>query len=138
PSTPNCERRRLARSISTRSREGRIFSQFAPQTAVAPAAIAGEVRRTVRDVLRTVSVAKVTTLVDQVEASIVLERLMALLMGLFGALGLVLTARALCGLPAYTVVGRTDEIGIRMALGARGSDVIRLVLATRWGWQAGA
>jgi ABC-type lipoprotein release transport system permease subunit len=50
-------------------------------------ALAGQVRRTVGDVLKTVAVAKLTTLADQVDSSIVPERLIAILSGLFGALG---------------------------------------------------
>jgi predicted permease len=109
--------------------EGRgQFSQFSLRTSVAPATVAGDVRRVVEDVLKTVKVAKVTTLAEQVDASIVPERLTATLSGLFGTLGAVLTALGLYGLLAYMVVRRTGEIGVRMALGATGRDVTRMVL----------
>jgi putative ABC transport system permease protein len=109
--------------------EGRgRFSQFALRTNVPPTAVMGDVRRAVRDVLRTVTVAKVTTLADQVDASIVPERLMAKLSGAFGGLGALLAAIGLYGLLAYTVAHRTNEIGIRMALGATRRDVTRMVL----------
>src|SRR6202011_1662642 len=106
---------------------GRIFSQFSLRTGVAPAAVAGEVQRTMRDVLKTVRIAKVTTMDDQVNASIVPERLIATLSGFFGGLGAFLAAIGLYGLLAYTVARRTNEIGIRMALGATERDVIRMV-----------
>ena len=112
---------------------GRNFSQFALRTAVDPAAVAGEVRRTVRASLKTVPVAGVTTLADVVDASIVPERLMAMLSGLFGGLGAVLAAIGLYGLLAYTVARRTNEIGIRMALGATESAMSRMVLGDALG-----
>ena len=108
--------------------EGRVFSQFAIRTNVAPAAVVAEVRNTVRDVLKTVPVAKVTTLADQVDASIVPERLIATLSGLFGALGAALAAIGLYGLLAYTVARRINEIGIRIALGAQANNVRWLIL----------
>jgi ABC-type antimicrobial peptide transport system permease subunit len=107
---------------------GRNFSHFALRTAVDPAAVAGEVRRVVRASLKTVPVVDVKTLAEQVDASIVPERLMAMLSGLFGALGAVLAAIGLYGLLSYTVARRTNEIGIRMALGATESAMSRMVL----------
>ncbi|MBI3492320.1 MAG: FtsX-like permease family protein [Acidobacteria bacterium] len=73
-------------------------------------------------------VTKVTTLAEQVDASIVPERLIATLAGFFGALGALLAAIGLYGLLAYTVTRRTNEIGIRMALGATAGDVVGDVL----------
>jgi len=108
--------------------QNRMPSEFALRTTVAPAAVAGDVRRIVDAVLRNVSVTKVTTLADQVDAAIVPERLIATLSGFFGGLGVLLAAIGLYGLLAYTVARRTNEIGIRMALGATGGDVTRMVL----------
>jgi predicted permease len=113
--------------------EGRLRSQFALRTSVEPSSVTAEVRRTVRDLLKTVPVARVITLADQVDASIVPERLIAMLSGLFGALGSLLAATGLYGLLAYTVARRINEIGIRMALGATPGNVSRMVLGDALG-----
>jgi putative ABC transport system permease protein len=113
--------------------DGRIQNRFALRTVVAPAAVAPQVRRAVEDVLKSVHVAKVTTLAEQVDASIVLERVMAMLSGLVGALGACLAAIGLYGLLAYTVARRTNEIGVRMALGATQRDVTKLVVKAAMG-----
>jgi len=113
--------------------EGRIQTRFALRTDVNPTAVAPQVRRAVEEVLKTVRIGKVTTLSDQVDASLVLERMMATLSGTFGALGACLAAVGLYGLLAYTVTTRTNEIGVRMALGATTGDVSRLVLKGAFG-----
>ena len=97
-------------------------SRFALRTSVDPEAVVPEVRREVSELLKTVSVKTVTTLNDQVNASIVPERLMATLSLWFGVLGALLAAIGLYGLLAYTVARRMNEIGIRMALGATRSN----------------
>jgi predicted permease len=112
---------------------GSNSSKFALRTSGEPEAVAGEVRRVVRETLKTVPVTKITTLADQVDASIVPERLIAMLSGVFGALGAVLAAIGLYGLLAYTVARRISEIGIRMALGATRSVISRMVLGEALG-----
>jgi ABC-type antimicrobial peptide transport system permease subunit len=109
-------------------RENQISSQLTLRTVVDPASVAPEVRHTVDNLLRTVSVARVTTMDDQVDASIVPERLIATLSGWFGALGTLLAAIGLYALLSYTVARRTNEIGVRMALGAGRGTVTRMVL----------
>jgi ABC-type antimicrobial peptide transport system permease subunit len=68
-----------------------------------------------------------------IDASIVPERVMATLSSVFGGLGALLTAIGLYGLLAYTVTRRTNEIGIRIALGATRADISRMVLRSALG-----
>ncbi|MEZ5289095.1 MAG: FtsX-like permease family protein [Vicinamibacterales bacterium] len=102
--------------------------RFALRTAGRPGAVASEVRRIVREELPTIPIAEVTTMDAIVEASIVPERMVAGLSSAFGGLGALLAALGLYGLLAYMVARRTNEIGIRMSLGATRGDIARLVI----------
>jgi putative ABC transport system permease protein len=110
-------------------------SDFAVRTSIDPEAVGPAVRRTMRALLKTV--VQVATLSGQVDASIVPERLIATLSGLFGALGSLLAAIGIYGLLAYTVARRIHEIGIRMALGATRGAVSRMVLGEALGMSCG-
>jgi predicted permease len=105
-----------------------LASQLAVRTKVAPDAVAGVVREAESSIMKTVPIVRITTMDEQIDASIVPERLVATLSGWFGVLGALLAAIGLYGLLAYTVTRRTHEIGVRMALGATRSDVMRMVL----------
>jgi putative ABC transport system permease protein len=70
----------------------------------------------------------IKTLDDYVAASVAQPRFNALLLAIFAGLALVLTAVGLYGVMSYSVAQRTHEIGIRMALGARAGDVMKLVV----------
>jgi len=108
-------------------------STFALRTNFNPFAVAPAARRVVREILRDVPVVRVTTLADQVDATIVPERLVAFLSGALGGLGALLAALGIYGILAYTVARRINEIGIRMALGATRGDVIQMVLVEALG-----
>jgi len=106
---------------------------FVLRTDLPPTAVVPQVRSVVRDTLQNVPIATMTTLAEQVDASILPERLIAMLSALFGVLAAMLVAIGLYGLLAYTVTRRLKEIGLRIAIGATGRDVIGMVLASAFG-----
>ena len=67
-------------------------------------------------------------LAEQVNSALVQERIVAMLSGFFGALALLLAGLGLYGVTSYAVSRRRTEIGIRLALGAAPSGVVRMVL----------
>jgi predicted permease len=108
--------------------QGFTGSQLAIRTRIDPSAVANAVRQTEAAVLNSVPIVRITTMNEQIDSSIVPQRLIAILSAGFGALGALLAAIGLYGLLAYAVARRTHEIGIRTALGATRSDVMRMVL----------
>lgn len=112
------------------------FSLFAIRTTGHPASLTGAVQRTLRDHVPAVRLAGITTLTSQIDASLVSERVMATLSGLFAAIGALLAAVGLYGLLAYAVARRTGEIGVRMALGATRGHIATMVARSAVGLTA--
>lgn len=75
-----------------------------------------------------IAVDEVSTLEANVATQVTGQRIGAILVGVFGVAGLLLAMAGLYGVLAYTVTQRLREFGLRMAIGARGVDVVRLVL----------
>jgi putative ABC transport system permease protein len=92
-----------------------------------PMRLAGAVRNAVWSIDRDQPVANVMTLDDLLDQQVIQRRVQTLLLGALAGLALILACVGIYGVLAYLVTQRTQEIGMRIALGAKSSDILRTV-----------
>jgi ABC-type antimicrobial peptide transport system permease subunit len=106
------------------------------RTTASPSALAPLMRGVIASEDDRLSIARLDLGPDLVGRTLVQERMVAILLVAFGVLALGLACLGLYGLIAYDVTQRTSELGIRMALGAQRSDVLRIVMRRAIVWIA--
>ncbi len=114
--------------LSHRQSWTRPSINFALRATGSAAGLIAAVRNEIRSIGKDIPVTSAKTLVAQMDESLSKERLVATLSGFFGLLALLLACIGVYGLLSNAVTQRTKEIGIRMALGARPSEVFKLVM----------
>jgi predicted permease len=93
-----------------------------------PMRLAGDVRNAIWSIDRNQAISEVTTMDNVLGKAVARQKLLAWLLGIFGALGLLLGALGIYGLLSFAVTQRRQEIGVRSALGAPASSVMRMIV----------
>jgi putative ABC transport system permease protein len=98
------------------------------KSTLAPSSVAGTIRRVVHEIDKELPVTDIMMLPDSIESSVTQPRFRTFLLGVFAAMALALAAIGIFAVISYSVSRRTNEIGIRVALGAQSADILKQVL----------
>jgi len=98
------------------------------RTAGNPAGVVGAVRNEMRTLNKDVPLFSVATMPERIGDQLATDRMMAVLLSVFGGGGLLLASIGIYGVMGYAVAQRTHEIGIRIALGAEQRDILKLIV----------
>lgn len=119
--------------VPHRERIGASQMTILVRTAGDPLTFAATLRQKVTEIDPHAILHNIATAQDRIDRSLLRERLVATISGLFGALALSLAAIGVYGVLSYGIARRTREFGVRIAIGAEGSSILRMVLCEA-GW----
>ncbi|MEW6127978.1 MAG: ABC transporter permease [Acidobacteriota bacterium] len=110
------------------SKRPRMTMNLLVRTHVEPTSVLPSVRRELKTAESELLIEKVSTMTERIDKSVAPERLNAILLGIFAAVGLFAASIGIYGMLAFSVTQRTREIGIRLALGAKRADILKMVI----------